>query len=572
MPDSNLFENLKNRKIVQWGIAYLAGAWLLLQLAGLLGEAYGWPPLVMRALPIILALGLVVTLIIAWYHGEKGEQRATMAELIMIAGILLIAGVAVAFLRKQKHQNAADVASVAAPSAEQGSIAVLPFVNMSGDQKQTYFSDGLTEELLNVLAQIPELRVAARTSSFSFRDSKAAIDSIGRALHVEYVVEGSVRSAADRVRITAQLIKASTGFHVWSGTYDRDLKDIFAVQDEISRAIVSALRVKLARADTTSLADAGTSDLVAHDLVLKGAYALAQRNEPALRSAEKLLKEAIARDPKYARAHATLANTYWYIAYRRYGPVAEYYNKAEASARQALELDSGSALAEVVLGRVADVHHWKFAEAERHFARAIELNLGLADAYSLRAWLQMRLGKPDEAIATAKRGVELDPVSQGAQNALASMFAYADRPAEAEDAYKKALELSPGSPVILDNLALSQVHTDPPAALRNALQSYHTDSTDVFAMGTLGYVYARAGQRAEAEKILAQLARTPDPASYLMGAIHAALGRTDEAFKFLDRALAEHDDFMPDLGVDDIYDSVRGDPRMAVLLKKIGLP
>lgn len=567
-------QQIKQRKVVQWALAYLAGAWLMLQLADLLADAYEWPPIVLRLLPALLAIGLLIVLVIAWYHGERGAQRVSVPELIMITGILTLAGVSVAFLRRDKAAAAGDVAIAASPATEQGSIAVLPFTDMSPQKDQAYFSDGLSEELLNVLAQIPELRVAARTSSFSFRDSKASIDSIARALRVEYVLEGSVRTAAERVRITAQLIKAGTGYHVWSNTYDRDVKDVFAVQDEISHAIVHALRLKIGGGrDSLALAHAGTRDPEAHGLVLKGIFELNKKTAPSLVQAQAFFEQAIARDPNYAAAHALLGNAHHYIAYRRFGSVTANYERAKQAAEKALQLDPRTAEAHVVLGRVKDIHEWRFADAEAHFARAVELNPGLADAHVFRAWLLMRLGHPRESLAAAQRAVLLDPVSVPAHNTLGTMYSYARDYVRSMASYRDALALDENNPIVLGNMALTAaIAGQLEAAQQYAQETLKIDPNDQFTQATLGYVHARAGQRAEAEAALRKLRAIEDASSYLTAMVHTALGDHDAAFKDLERAVSQHDDYVGDLGVDDVFDPLRNDPRMAKLLTQIGLP
>ena len=237
-PQPSLFARVRARKLFQWAAAYVAGAWLVLQLIDVLTDRLAWPDVIFRAAIVLLAVGFLAALVVAWYHGERGEQRVSGVELGMLAGIFTLAAVSVMyFAGTSPTAVAGDVpAADAAPHA--GSIAVIPFVNMSGDAEQEYFSDGLTEELLNVLAQQQGLRVASRTSSFAFKGSRVPVDSIARALRVAHVLEGSVRRDGEHIRITAQLIKADDGYHVWSQTYDRQLASVFAVQDEISRAIV----------------------------------------------------------------------------------------------------------------------------------------------------------------------------------------------------------------------------------------------------------------------------------------------------------------------------------------------
>ncbi len=508
------------------------------------------------------------------------RRAARGVELLVLAGILLTAGVAVA-LMSRSGKSASPVAATAgaplaaagppsAPAAEQGSIAVLPFVDMSQAKDQEYFSDGLTEELLNVLAQIPALRVASRTSAFSFKGKEVGIDSIARALHVRNVLEGSVRKAGDRVRITAQLIDAKTGFHLWSETYDRDLKDIFAVQDEISKAIVDALRIELAGGENAPLAKQETADPEAHTLLLKGIAALRQG---AFAEAERLFRQAIQRDPGYARAHAELANTLMLRATFRQIPLEAGYAQARAEAEHALALDPGLSEAHTVLGGIADVHDWDFAAAEEHFRRALAANPGDAWAHSLRAWLLMRLGKPEEAFREARRAVELDPFSAVAYIGLGAMYAHTGQPQPAVEAYQAALALAPNSAPISANLAFIYSdlgrHAD---AIRSAERARSLDPEDHFTLTALGYAYARAGKRPEAERALAALRSKPEVSPYLIATVYAGLGDREHAFELLEQAVKQRDDLVPDLGVEPVFKDLRSDPRFARLLRKIGLP
>ncbi|HEV2132523.1 MAG TPA: tetratricopeptide repeat protein, partial [Longimicrobiaceae bacterium] len=498
--------DLKERKLVQWAVAYLAGAWALLQVADLLGDQFGWPVLWLRSLTVVLAVGFLVALILAWYHGEKGAQRVSTVELGLLAGVLVLAGAAVGWVHTSTGAAASEPGStlaaaalVPAPAAaEQGSIAVLPFVNMSSDAEQEYFSDGLTEELLNVLAQIPELRVAARTSSFSFKGKNLPVDSVGRALRVAHVLEGSVRKAGDQVRITAQLTDARNGFHLWSETYDRSLEDVFAVQDEISRAVARQLRIELV--GDAPLAKQETADAEAHTLLLRGIAAHRQGTREGFAEAERLFRQAIERDPRYAQAHARLSNTLMLRAYSRHIPLEEGYAQARAAAERALALDPKQSEAHSVLGSIADTHDWDFAAAEEHFQRALTSNPGDARARSLRAWLLMRLGKREEALREARRSVELDPLSMAAYNNLAAMYLYAGQHQQAVEALQAALALAPDAASLFGNLAITYSvmgrHAD---AIRTAERARALDPEEQFTISTLGYVYGRAGKRAEAE-------------------------------------------------------------------------
>ena len=306
---------LRRRKVVQWGIVYAAGAWGFLQGLEYATDTFNWPGQIQQLTTLALLVGLPVVLVTAWYHGDQGRQRVSAAELIIIALLFLVGGGI--FWRYDQASEAPSPASAslqppgAAPQAPvmfaEKSIAVLPFVNMSGDAENEYFSDGISEEILNVLARVPELSVAARTSSFQFKGEKRDISEIATRLKVRMVLEGSVRKQTDRVRVTAQLIDAQTGFHLWSETYDRELKDIFAIQDEIARAIGAELKVRVLDKGAGNVAVSGTTDVAAHDLYLRGLSLWRVREEDELFAANDAIERAIAADPGFAQAWGGLA-------------------------------------------------------------------------------------------------------------------------------------------------------------------------------------------------------------------------------------------------------------------------
>ncbi len=576
------FKKLKERKLAQWAVAYVAGSWAVLQVADLLSETYGWPTPVMRLLPVVLGIGFLGALVLAWYHGEKGAQRVSGPELVMMTGILVLAGAAVAFVGRggSEPRGAGGATSpdstdaVLTSAAEQGSIAVLPFMDMSPQHDQEYFSDGITEEILNVLAQLPELRVASRTSAFSFKGSKAPIDSIARELHVANVLEGSVRKAGDRVRITAQLIDAHTGYHRWSETYDRDLEDVFAVQDEISRAIVDQLQVTLdsARAGKR-LAKEETSDPQAHNLLLEAQYFAHQQTREGVLRADSLIRHAIARDSTYARAWAALGTLYDSEIYLGYGSRADLAPKARAAVDRALRLDPELESAHYVKGLLASDLDWDFKAAEASFRRAIELNPGHANAHSMLGWLLMRLGHPEEAVAEAERATELDPVSAGAHNNLGGMYSSAGLAPKAIDAYRQALVYAPESPLVEANLAFAYAADGQPAnAVRAAEKAMQGEPGSGFVLASAAYAYARAGRRDDALAVVQRMHRVPGMDPSMFAAVWAGLGEPDSVFAYLAAAVDQRSSVVIDGGRDPVFAPYRKDPRMKALFDRMGLP
>jgi serine/threonine-protein kinase len=450
---------------------------------------------------------------------------------------------------------------------------VLPFENVSPDREQDYFVAGLTDELLNVLAGLPELRVAARTSSFAFQGKRLPVDSIGRALHVATLLEGSVRREQMRVRISADLIDAKSGYTLWRQTYDRDLQDVFQVQDEISRAIVASLRVKLGAGRAgAQLAREETRDAEAHIAVLEGLQIMGLRSRADLQRAETLFRQALRRDSAYARAYAGLAWVHLLRGYYRFTPPGPSYALAQQEATRALALDSTIAEAHVVLGRIADLRNWDFAGADRELRRAIELNPGLADAYATRSWVLMRLGHPDSALAHARHAMEVDPLSATAVNTMAAMYTYSGQLASAIGVERDAIKLAPNAAAprwnLVQLLSLAGRHDD---ALAEADTLRRIAPNDPITPVIVAYANARAGKRQPAEAILRELEAQPDFSPYLLAIVYAGLGDAARVFSALDTAVRRRDDVVPDLGVDPVFRDYRTDPRMAALLKRIGL-
>ncbi len=570
MAGTDLLSRMKQRKLWQWSLAYVAGAWLLLQIVDLLTQNLELSHTLFRVVLVLVGAGFPAMLVLAWYHGEKGRQRASGIEVLMLAGILVLAGAALAYVTTRARRVSAASGSAGA-AVDKASIAVLPFLDLSPRHDQEYFSDGLTEELLNVLAKVPALRVAARTSSFAFKGKDVEIDSIGRALRVAHVLEGSMRTDGVRVRITAQLIDARSGYHLWSENYDRNLRDIFALQGEISAAIAEQLKLKLG-APTAQVAAAGTTDPQAHLLLLQADQVLRRGETGAPLQAEQLLRQALQRDPRYAQAHAALAGAYLMQAYMRLAPPEERYGMAEAEARRALTLDPQNAEAHTVLGRIAETHDWDFRAAEQHYRLALESNPSDARAHGERAWLLMRLHRTDEAIAEGTRATVLDPLSDAMQRDLGAIYSYAGRAEQAIEATEAAVALEPSSIMSLANLAVLYTLAGRPDDARRTIEKVLQAAPDnANASAYAAYIQAMAGRRSDAERLLRTLEEKPDLSPYLLAQIHLALGERDRAIELLRKAVRAHDDFAVDAGVDPVFAPLRGDARFEQILKEGGL-
>ncbi len=457
---------LRRRKVVQWGVVYAAGAWGFLQGLEYVTDTFQWPGQVQQLTTLALLVGLPVVLVTAWYHGDQGRQRVSAAELIIITLLFLVGG-GIFWRYDQASQAPSPTAASLQPQGgapqtpamfDDKSIAVLPFVNMSGDAENEYFSDGISEEILNVLARVPELSVAARTSSFQFKGEKRDLAEIATQLKVRMVLEGSVRKQAERVRVTAQLIDAATGFHLWSETYDRELKDIFAIQDEIARAIGNELKVRVLGQGDGTAAVSGTTHVEAHDLYLRGLALWQVREEEELFAAIDAFERAIKADPGFAAAWGGLAITYAVLpAYSNRLTPGETAARSLDASQRALALDPTQPEPYLAMGSVAGAFSGRRETGAALIRRAIELRPSSATAHQWLGTILVEMGELEAGIASLRRAAELDPRSLIVASNLASMLSIAGRNEEAIAACTPTLEYAPDSILCTGVIALSQL-------------------------------------------------------------------------------------------------------------------
>ncbi len=460
------------------------------------------------------------------------------------------------------------------------SIAVLPFKNLSADKEQDYFCDGVAEEIISALTRLEGLRVVARTSAFSFRGEKRDIREIGRKLNVGSVLEGSVRKAGNRLRITAQLVDVADGYHLWSERYDRDIgemccpEDIFSIQEEISLAVVGKLKVKLLGGEKTKVLKRYTDDLDAYDLYLKGRYFWNRRTEESLKRSVEYLNQAIERDPGYALAYAGLADSY--VTLQDYSSESPKVTlpKAKEAAHKALEIDSTLAEAHNSLAQVM-FREWDWEGAEREHKRAIELNPNYATAHHWYALVLAYAARFDEAIAEMKRARELDPLSLIINRNLGLVLYFARRYDEAVEQLQKTLEMDPS--FSLAHASLGQVYLQK-SMYQEALTELQKESdirggSDAVVETWRGIAYVKAGKKSEAQRILGDLLKRAKQAyvsPVLFASLHFALGENDLGFRSLEAAYDQRDSRLLELKVLPEFDSVRSDARFKVLLKNVG--
>ena len=452
------------------------------------------------------------------------------------------------------------------------SIAVLPFANMSADAENEYFCDGLAEELLNALSKIENLKVAARTSAFSFKGTNANVAEIAKALNVRTVLEGSVRKANDRVRVTAQLINAADGYHIWSGRYDRELKDIFDVQDEIAVSVVDSLKVKLLGEEKAAVLKHHTRNPQALELYLQGISFFTRFTPEYFRKAIESLEQAIAIDPDYAAAYASLAECYSEMSFFT-GP-GEWMPKARVAASKALELDETLGKAHNSLAVVMMYYDLDFEKAEAEFKRAISLDPGNAHIQMWYGWFLGLTRRFGEGLMQMKKARELDPLSPLIGFGIGAISLWSGKTDAAIEHLEREVELNPSFPIGHQYLAEAYLAKGDVASALQALGRSPAQPGDPFAMTVKALVYATAGDQDRAREILAELevmAGQGFELSAQIAQVHIGLGDKDEAFAWLKRACDDRSLWCTWLGVDPIFSPLRADPRFRELMKRTNL-
>jgi len=456
--------------------------------------------------------------------------------------------------------------------AGQKAIAVLPLTNMSADPENEYFSDGMTEEIINALSKVPGIQVASRSSSFAFKGKEVDVRQVGEKLGVGSVLEGSVRKVGNRIRITTQLVNVDNGYQLWAETYDRQLEDVFAIQDEISRAIVDALKLRLG-GDAEHVV-APTKSIEAYNLYLKGRFFFNKLTDPGLRKALELFQLALLQDPGFARAYAGIADVWCNLADDWVAP-DDAYPRAKAAAERALQRDSELGEAVTSIGKVLCWHEWNFAAAEQQLQRAVALSPNYAEAHYVLGTALPLVGQLDEAIMEIRKALALDPLSSSYGEWLSRFLLYSKDYQGAMAEAKKTLELDEVSLRALLYMGSAYlVQGDAEAALQwyRRAQGRETSVRSYDAM--IVRALAALGRRDEAEAIMSRLdeeSRQHYVRAEILAMGFAALDHTDQAFACLERAFQARSAGLIYLHLDPGYAPLRGDPRYADLVQRIGL-
>jgi TolB-like protein/Tfp pilus assembly protein PilF len=496
-------------------------------------------------------------------------QNKKMAPLLWgLVGLIAVSIVGFTLWRRRPSQ---------APAETPVRIAVLPFGNFTGDAGQDYLTDGFTEEMIAVLGRLHgRLGVIARTSVMRFKKTEKGVDEIGRELGVDYLLEGSVRRDGARVRLTAQLIRVNDETHLWAETYDRDVKDLLAVQSELARRIADEIRIQLAPTAEARLTRPPTGNAEAHLAYLRGQYALNTRTEAGFRQALEQFQDAIARDPAYAAAYARLGDTYTLMANWGVLPVPEAFPKAKAAVRRALELDADLPEAHASLAFILRNYDWDFAGAEREFRRALELNPSDGTAQAWYGLYLYSLGRFDEAGAVLRRAKDLDPLSSRASGQLAALSFAARRYDEAVAACRKLLDADPSDLGVQIDLARALAQKGSfDEAIVTARKAVTLSDEHPMSLAVLGYAYARAGKKDEARRMLGRLeslAARRYVAPYYRAVVYTGLGDNDLAMRWLEKVYEDRHVGILTLAIEPEFDGLRADPRFQDLLRRVGLP
>lgn len=595
-----LFNELRRRNVFRVAFGYVVSCWLLLQVADVLlnvVEAPGW---ILQTLFILTALGFPVVLFFSWAYevtpeGIKRESEIDRSQSVthvtgrkLDRAILVVLFISLGYfiwesrfknvdtdgppvseqvpITSDTSQSAKDAQSAGREARDfvipYQSIAVLPFANMSEDDSNEFFSDGLSEELLNLLAKIPDLKVAARTSSFSLKDKNLHIEEVGELLKVAHVLEGSVRKAGNQVRITAQLIKVDDGYHLWSQTYDRELEDIFVIQDEIANAVVEKLKITILGEPPRSR----ETDTHAYALYLEARHSHRQMTADSLKKAQVLYEEALQIDPELVVALKGLASNLMNQENHGLLEPGEGYSRALGTLEKALLLEPDNPLVHEGLGWLAIFHDSDLERAAYHYQRALSLDPADPEMIGSSAALLVHLGRPEDAIAPKEFAIARDPLNPVSHSNLGSIYYFAGHWDQAIGAYRKALELSPG-------YIGAQYFTGAAYLMKGepdrALEVFLKEGDDEYRVKGEALAYHALGQATDHQAKLDELSRRwgkqwPSEVAH----VYAWTGQPEEAFHWLEQSVAEEEGaFNP---VDPLLGPLKSDPRWQPMLESIG--
>jgi len=597
----SFFNELKRRNVLRVGAAYVVGAWLLIQVAETIFPLFGFDDAPARIVVIVLAIAFVPMLILAWAfeltpeglkkesevdrtqsiapHTGKKLDRVIMVVLAMALGYFAfdkfvltpqreaeqLAALEVQKTTEVEQARQAGRTSALVESYGENSIAVLAFQDMSQDQDQEYLSDGIAEELLNLLAKIPELRVISRSSAFSYKGENINLAQVAEELKVAHILEGSVRKAGNRVRITAQLIEARSDTHLWSETYDRTLDDIFAIQDEIAATVVEQLKITLLGVTPT----VQETNPKAYSLFLQARHLGRQQTPGGFEQSISLYEQALALDDSYAAAWNGLANNYNDQAGKGLRPIEEGPAQAKAAANKALSIDPEFSLSHALLGKIAMVWDKDLAAAARHYERALELDPANPDILSEVAIMMQNLGRLEQAIQLNEFVTTRDPVNPIGHGQLGRAYFYADRWDDSIASYQTALQLSPGFISAHYRIGTGLLFK---GEFEAALAEMQREELETYRLIGLGLAYHALGQAQASDEALAELIEKYQyGAAYNIAYSFAFRDEADRAFEWLEKTVEYRDSGLSEIVGKPEFRNIQTDPRWLLFLESIGM-
>lgn len=567
------FINLRKKRIIEILAAFVAGGWLIIEFVDrILVAHYHFPDKTIDITFITLLCTLLCTLIWRWFSGREAPRKFKL-ELVLIPLVVLIT--VLLDINLLLHLKGPE--SEAIPAAKwKNSIAVLPFVDISPQKDQEYFCDGMTEELINRLSNIRELKVPARTSAFFFKGKSQDIQEIGQKLKVNTVLEGSVRRAGNELRITARLINIADGYHLWSQTYDRELQDIFTIQDEISLEIINKLKIELLGEVRDRVVKRYTDNTEAYDSYIRGMWLLNNKaTEKEFRKAILHFERAIEIDPNFSPAYVGLASVYLVRSFSHFISAEEALPKAKKALEHALKIDHELPEALTWSGVIKTRFEYDWPGGESDIKKALEFNPNYAAAHLYLTVFLFRNGQFDKGLKDSLSAVELDPLSPWIRTSFAWLLYEARKYGDALEQCKKVLEFDPEYPFAYATLGLCYVHKslfpESIAALQKAVAL--TGNSRVY-LYYLAYAYEVSGNHEKALETVRELDKPSDSiyvSKYGLAYIQTAFGDKDKAFESLESAYKERDADMIWLTFDPKFDILRSDPRYEMMLRKIGL-
>jgi adenylate cyclase len=586
MKIDNFFSELKRRNVYKVAVAYAVVAWLVIQAASIFLPAFNAPQWATQIIILTLVVGFPIALAFSWafeitpegikleseIEPSKSIKRRTGRKIVAMTIALAVVAAGLFVYQLVRSRSTSTPRQSEATTVPNKSIAVLPFVNMSADKNDEYLSDGMTEELINVLAKVPGLRVPGRTSCFAFKgkNEEDIFRKVGDQLHVGTVLEGSVRKAGDKLRVTAQLINVSDGYHLWSKDYDGDVKDILNFQSNVAEQVVQALQVKLGGEGTRVLTKKPTENAEAYRLYLLGRYHFAKFTRAGWTNAIHYFEQALQIDPAYTLAYCGLADTYGWAG-GQILPGREAWAKEMEFARKAIALEPNLAEAHLSMGTALYSVLGPYA-SEKELDRAVELNPKQPLIYDQYGWTFSAMGRFDDAIAAEKKALELDPLNTFLNTDLAFFLYWARRYEEATTQIRKTVELDPNNAFAHSILGWCLIAKGNQAEARAEFEKATTLDDLPWYVSSLGYACAAKGDRAKAEQILQDLEqlskqRYVSPAN--RAAVYLGLGEKEKALNWLEKAYEDRDPIFWWIDGDQLYDSVRNEPRFQSLVQKI---